>query len=335
MRKQLLSFVLAAGFLAAANAQADEPNGALASGVRRAANLQLARQQTYGNGDTGVGTYACAWEWEVGTATAYANTQGPSALGLVAAYQAFEKTTYLAGARCAADQMIARYTADTTKRPYSDDVIHLVQTAHAAHNPSYAAGAAEYHARTRAKYATGADLADHYIDIRASLAGWDLSSQIEAALAVGQHAYARGIALRLIERRGDWEGVLYGGYDYTLMGHGALLGALDTFKDDVVRDYRTEARADVLLNQGADGSWQGDFQITAYVLMGLETLPASDKVRRAINAGANFLLANETAAGGWSYPPEYGEINGEVLAALSSLVDDDHDRDEHGDRRDH
>ncbi len=214
----------------------------LHSAIRAAADRQLALEGTYTNGDAGSGTYACSWEWLVGTGLAYRNVQGPSALGLLAAYAVIRNPTYLNGVVCAADQMISRYDADPTMRPYADDEILLVNLTDATRNPVYAQKAVEDYARVQARFATGTDLADYYINIRRSLSGWDVSSQILAALAVGQKDYARAIADELVARRTDWDGVLYGGYDYSLLSHAALIQALDdvSHRDEPVESYLKE-----------------------------------------------------------------------------------------------
>lgn len=350
--KRAISLAVMVLMMSATAAFADDPqpNDALRDGVKRAADLQLSRQGTYTNGDLGSGTYECAWEWIIDSGLAFRNTQAPSALGLLAAYEATGKVKYLIsgseGAVCAANQMIARYDADTSRRPFAQDLIFLAELSELTHNRGYLDLARTYHARTRAAYPTGGALADHYIDVRQSLGGWDLSAEILGAVAVGQDDYAEEIALRLIARRADWEGVLYGGYDYSLLSHGWLVAALDGMRGNVIKAYRKEITASVLSAQAIDGSWDhGSFQTTAYVLMGLETLSRSHDVRHAIKGGANFLLSTETAAGGWSYPPEFGEDNGEVLSALAPLLrnrghDDDCGKEfegphEHGDRDSH
>ena len=348
--KRAIYLAIMALLVSAPMVLADDPPNTLRDGVSRAADLQLARQGTYANGDLGSGTYDCAWEWIIGSGSAYRNTQAPSALGLLEAYEATGKVKYLTsgseGAVCAANQMIARYEADTSRRPFAQDLIFLAELSELTHNRGYLDLARTYHARTRAAYPTGGALADHYIDVRQSLGGWDLSAEILGAVAVEQDDYAKDIALQLIARRADWEGVLYGGYDYSLLSHGWLVAALDGMSGNTIKAYRKEIAASVLAAQDTDGSWDhGSFQTTAYVLMGLETLSRSHDVRHAIKGGANFLLSTETAAGGWSYPPEFGEDNGEVLSALAPLLrnrghDDDCGEEfegphEHGDRDSH
>ena len=112
--------IVICALLLAAPALAQHQNQALADGVARAADLQLSREGSYLNANTGVGNYDCAWEWVIGTGTAYVNTQGPSVLGLLEAYESIGKWAYLKGAVCAANQMVARYDANTA-RPYPDE----------------------------------------------------------------------------------------------------------------------------------------------------------------------------------------------------------------------
>jgi hypothetical protein len=317
---------------------ADRPDTSkLAAGVKLGANHHLSLQGAYLNGDTGIGSYLCAWEWNTGSGVANANTQGPSARGLLAAYEATGTQKFLAGAQCAANQAASRYDADSTERPFSEDVILLAEIADAMHAPVYAQRAAKYHARTRAQFPTGAALADYYIDDRLSLSGWDLASQIEAALAVNQDDYAQAIALRLIQRRADWEGVLYGGWDYTIFSQASLTGVLADLDGKTIKNYRDEILGNTLSAQGTDGSWEGDYQETAFALMGLEGSPQTLQVRRAIAGGTKYLLLNQDPSGGWIYPVygEYGEIDGEVLSALSPLIQNQgYDADRSDDFRD-
>lgn len=331
---QIVVSLFAALVFTSLPALGDEHGGSspLKAGVIRGADLQLSRQGSYLNGDTGAGTYTCSWEWQIGSGSAYRNTQGPSARGLVAAYKATGKDAYLAGAVCAANQAISRYDANPADRPFSEDVLLLTDLSDATGDHAYASWARSYFSRTQTLFPTGAALADHYLT-RLSLAGWDLSSQIEAALAVDQEDYARDTALQLIARRADWEHVLYGGYDYTVISQGALLEALSDLEGRTIKRYWGEIRRLTLQAQATDGSWaDGDYQTTAFALRGLLASPKNNEVRRAAAGAVKYLLSTETPEGGWSYGTwgEYGEVNGEVLSALAAAIhhhgDDDQDR---------
>ncbi len=293
----------------------------LVSAISRAADNLLARQGTYLDGDTRGGNMVCAWEWIPGSGYANANTQSTSSRGLLAAYRVTDKASHLKGALCAAKELVLRLDA-ITKRPYSEDVIFLTEISETSGNRAYAKKAADYHRRIRRDFATGASLADHYIDARKSLAGWDLSSQIQAALAVDQEDYAQAIVERLIQRRGDWEFAPYGGWDYTSLSRSALISALQDFEGKTVKKYRDEIRQATLAAQGADGSWgDPDNQGTAFALYGLAAAPKSAAVRTATSAGIRYLLATQSASG--AFIDVYGEnteVSGEVLSALCLYV---------------
>lgn len=320
---RLVVLALAAALTGPAAADAHDSDGTLVTGITQAAELQMSRQGTYAGGD--LAGVPCSWEWEIGSGAAYANTQAPSAFGLIGAHRATRNPAYLAAARCTADQAIVRYDAAPSTRPYSDDVVLLAWMSGETRSPLYLMKAASYHRRTRAAFPTGTALADYYIDRRLSLAGWDLESQIFAALSVGQIRYANAIAARLVERRADWENQPYfDGYDYTTISQGSLIAALALSRDPAVTAYRKEITGLTLARQDpATGAWNDDYQATAYILVSLASLPATHAVRVAANAALGYLLDSETPAGGWSYPPEYAEVNGEALLALTLFVDRD------------
>jgi hypothetical protein len=95
------------------------------------------------------------------------------------------------------------------------------------------------------------------------------------------------------------------------------------------------AMADQLIAaQAPDGSWgDGDYQATAYALLGLRADPWNFTLpwQQAIIRGADFLEASASPAPscGWVYPPdppanecagvECGEANSEILSALAAI----------------
>jgi hypothetical protein len=164
---------------------------------------------------------------------------------------------------------------------------------------------------------TGAGLADYYINLRKSMSGWDLGSQIRAALAVGEVDYANAIVARIIERRAAWEGVPYGTYDYTMSSYTSLLWSLAELNNSDFNGFKGEIRDIVINAQGVDGSWDyGDYQTTAYAILGLIADGGASGPQAKTWA---FFRDTRTAEAGWSYPPEYGEINSEVIMALAGL----------------
>ncbi|MFC1965293.1 hypothetical protein ACFLWG_04780, partial [Chloroflexota bacterium] len=231
-------------------------------------------------------------------------------------------TDYLDGAIAAGDTLVERYEAAIADgvqwgdRPFSQDIEFLVRLSRDSDNSSYADVAANWYSIV-SDNKTAVENADRYIDNRASIAGWDLASQIRAALAVGDTDYAAGMAARFIERRADWEGVLYSGWDYTTGSHASLLWAFAELGDNSFNSYVGEIRGVLLGAQGTDGSWSdGDYQDTAYAILGLD----ADGTAKGAQAKAwAFLRDTQTLEGGWSYPPELGEVNSEVIMALGSL----------------
>jgi len=302
-------------------ALAAKPGGnqeALLDTITKGADLHLDRQDTY-DLYYNLGTIDNTWEWVIGSGLTWYNVQGISATGLLAAYEKTDDQAYLDGAILAGDTMVVRYDVAPEQGTWSQDIEFLVRLSQDSADDDYADVAGLWYANTTGAF-TAEALADYYIDARKSLAGWDLASQIRAALAVGEVDYAQGMADRLIERWTDWEGVLYDGWDYTISSYGSLLWAFHELDDpgrDVAAAIR-EYRQYLLDIQEADGSWEaGDYQSTAYIVLGLDAVQGND--RDALAYAWAFLRDTQTEDGGWSYPPELGEVNSEVLMALDSL----------------
>ena len=307
----------------------------------KGADLHLSRQGTYANacgasyGPPNVPTIENTWEWVIGSGETCWNVGGASAIGLLAAYERTHDRDYLNGAIAQGNTLVAKYDAIVTDdpegaewedRPFSQDIEFLVQLSRVSHNHSYARLARNWYDIVVTNK-TAVENADRYIDARLSLAGWDLSSQIRAALAVGKWQYARDMAKRLLERRADWEGLMYGGYDYTILSYSGLLWAFAEIRfggreiaaaEREFRDLVLEAQVQVGPQMG---SWDdGSYQTTAYAILGLDTTNGRQHdIVKALGKAFAFLRDTQTAEGGWSYPPEYGEDNSEVLMALGGL----------------
>ena len=278
--------------------------------VVSAADYHLSQQGTY----SGI---PYTWPWVIGTTGGYWNVVGVSARGLLSAYEKTNNSAYLAGAIGTGNTLKSRYASvPVTQRPYSQDVEFLVQLTKSSGDDSYANVARQWYSRTTSQY-TGAAYADYYISVRKSLSGWDLASQIRAAVAVGEVDFANGMVARLIERRADWEGVLYGGWDYTMSSYASLLWALAELDNSDFNGFKGEIRDIVINAQKSDGSWDsGDYQTTAYAVLGLTADGGASGPQAKAWA---FLRDTQTIGAGWSYPPEYGEINSEVIMALAGL----------------
>lgn len=276
-----------------------------------AADHHLDLQGTYG-------TYDNWWEWIVGNNSGSRNQGGIGATGLLAAWEKTSNPDYLYGAILASDTLVALYNAAPENRTYSQDIEFLVRLSQDSGDEDYSTVAQEWYDNTMSAFSVEA-LADYYIDGRKSLSGWDLASHIRAALAVGQVDYAAGIAARLIERRADWEGVLLGGWDYTMSSYASLLWAFAELSDNSFNGYVGDIRDALVEAQASDGSWDdGDHQSTAYAILGLD----ADGTARGAQAKAwAFLRDTQDDTGGWtaSWGDEYSEVNAEVIMALSAL----------------
>jgi hypothetical protein len=260
---------------------------------------------------------------------AYRNTQGASARGLVAAYRLTRQRALLAGAVCAAQQVVRRSEANPTERRFFGDLLLLTDLAEVTYSHVWAGRARAAFAEIRAQFPTGAALVDYQL-ARGSLAGWDVAKQIEVAVAVGQDDYARELADEIVARRAEWEHLPYGDTDYTLLSQAALLEALAGLEGRErrsIRRYRGEVRRHLLDAQGPDGSWaDGDFQTTAFALRGLLVEPDSREVKRAVAGAQKYLLATETVEGGWALEAqvENAEVNSEVLFSLVAAAREPH-----------
>jgi len=204
------------------------------------AELHFSRQGTYSNacgdsyGPPDIPEIANTWEWTIDSGSTCWNVAGISATGLLAAYERTRHSDYLDAALLLGDTLVEKYeviTADGTQwedRPFAHDIAFLVRLSKNSRDWSYFWTAHSWH-DVITDNETAEQITDRLVDNRLSLAGWDLASQIQAALKVGKPRYAMGIAKHLLERRADWEGVSYGNHDYTTLSHASLLWAFREF----------------------------------------------------------------------------------------------------------
>ena len=306
--KRIVIFLIALVLLLSSSSVvfAAKPGGqqeALNDTLTLGADLHLSRQGTYSGIDN-------TWEWVIGSGSSGPNVQGISATGLLAAWERTGEQSYLDGAIAAGDTLVARYDAAPGDRAYSQDIEFLVRLSQNSNEVSYTETAVAWYANTMDAY-DAEELVDWYIVNRGFMAGWDLASQIRAAVAVGETDYATDLAAELIDRRTEWMTSDLGGWDY-----GSLFWAFRELVYKSFNEYVGEIRDTLLDTQESDGSWDSDYQSTAYAILGLA---AKGTAKGAQARAWAFLRDTQTEEGGWSYPPEYGEINSEVLMALGSL----------------
>ncbi len=306
-----LALVLLLG-LVAVPVMAAKPGGQqemLYDAVVLAADRHLSLQGEYYDTET-ESDVDNTWEWIIGSNSTGLNVQGISATGLLAAWEKTGDLDYLDGAILAGDTLVDRYNAASENRTFSQDIEFLVRLSQDSAETSYATVAQQWYANTMSAY-DAEELVEYYVVTRGYLAAWDLASQIRAAVAVGETDYAAGIASSFIDSNFDWEHPWIGGWDY-----GSLLWALAELHDESFNSYAGELRGTLLSSQQSDGSWDWDYQSTAYAILGL----IADGTAKGAQAKAwVFFRDTQTEDGGWDYPPEYGEINSEVIMALSAL----------------
>lgn len=306
-----------------------------------ASDTHLARKGDYVNGqvvpnvvDHGV------WEWEIGSGMTYSNIQGISADGNFYSTLSLVDPQYALGAFDTVNLLVGRYNATPTQRPYAQDVEVLLDACAfdpAAYgldapldNSAYCLLGIQYYSRVVGQYPNPYDNVDRHLAAgRGSLAGWDVGAHIRSAWRAGFVGYAQGMIDRILELRPQWEHVLLGGYDYTDASWGALVRVILEMHaaGDVAPASWTEGlamAAQLIAAQAPDGSWgEGGFQSTAYALLGLRADPWNFTLpwQQAIIYGGDYLEATATPAPtcGWSYPPEYGEDNSEVISALAVI----------------
>jgi hypothetical protein len=313
-------------------------DGEIRTVLVRGADALLSLQGTYENacgdayGPPVVDVITDTWEWEIGSGQTCWNIGGATAVGLLAAYERTRNPASLEGARLYGDTLREKYQtivvddpegAEWEDRPFSADIEFLVRLARDSRDRSFGALARTWH-RILTDNKSAQENVDRLVAQRLSLSGWDVASQIRAAIDVGQWRYARDMALRLLDRRADWEGVPLGGYDWTVLSHASLLDAFVRlpWRSRRITAAIIEFRGLVLNAQSEDGSWQADPQLSAYAVMGLDAAKQWPGKRResrnALGMAFAFLRDTQLDSGGWG-SPEYGESNAEVLMAVARL----------------
>lgn len=347
-KSTLLSALVVSLFVAApvTPAVADPPHP-----IRAAINAGADRLVDIQNPDGG-------WEWVVGVPdcgfdahVSCPNLFGVTALGLIDAYRVTHDGDHLAAAKLAADALIAKHAAGPacdadpttgTDRPYTVDTSFLTDISHLgkvgsivgpAGKKNYRMVAKAWFACVIADFPTGAARADNRIDGRISqglnnLGAWDASLDIRAAMDVHQRDYALAEALQVIARASSWDVADPECPGCENLSKGLFLAAThELHGDPTVRNARNAWKDQLLLAQSPDGSWGGDTQTTAYIVMGLAETSHSKPTKKAIKNAVKFLLARQNSLGGFGSsdtdPTEYGEVDGEVLQALFAADDND------------
>jgi hypothetical protein len=274
----------------------------------------------------GTGLIPYNWEWTVGDNDfTSANLQGITATGLLAAYEKTKNKAYLNAAKNSGDTLKARYAADPTQRPYPSDVEFLVRLYQDTKDKSYLDTAKNWYKVVTVDFTAEANVV-RLIALRGgSMAGWDIAAQIRAAAATGFKDYARDMAYAVINHSSEWVHVPSYGWDYTSLSYGSLLWAFHDIGGDVLFRSTIKYYQDYLLaNQGDDGSWDSDYQNTAYIILGLDAVKGWGKgTRDALSDAVDYLTDTQADNGGWVYEGygEYPEVDSECVMALQSVAE--------------
>lgn len=330
-------------FMAASSAFAEEGQA-----VRDALQLGGNRLVQLQNADGGwffvVGQTSCG----LGAGVSCPNTFGVTALGLLATYERTHDPDHLAAATKTADALVARQAAGPacdsnpatgSDRPFTVDLSFLellaaVGNHHGAAGQVYRDTAVSWFTCVKLDFPSAAARADNRINGRIAqglnnLGAWDAALDVRAALAVGEKAYALAEARQVISREGDWDLQDPDCEGCELLAKGLLINATKGLANYAeIRAARNRWRDDLLLAQNPDGSWGGDTQTTAYVVMGLSAIGGRG-VEGAVKPAVDFLLSmQDPATGGFAvgagFPNiEVTEGDGEVLQALAAARGED------------
>lgn len=274
----------------------------------------------------------------LGSGVSCPNTFGVTALGLVDSFRVVHDGDHRAAAMQAGDALVAKHAAappcdgnpgTSADRPFTVDVTFLLDgLGRTAGNEKkvYRDVARSWFACVIADFPDGATRADNRINGRigqglTNLGAWDASLDVRAAVAVRERAYALAEAKQIVAREPDWDVADLDCPGCDLLSKGLFLAATETLRNDQsIRDARARWRDDLLAAQSLDGSWGGDTQVTAYVVMGLAAMSQGHTTRDAINRAVEFLLSMQLLNGGFAAASassdEYTEVDGEVLQAL-------------------
>jgi len=303
--------------------------------------------QTGGDRLVGLQNSDGGWFFTVGDATcglgagvSCPNTFGVTALGLAASYHVTHDPDHLAAVLNTADALVEKQTAapacdgnpaTSADRPFTVDVSFLLNKIGGIpgqEKKTYRTVARAWFACVIADFPSGADRADNRINNRIgqglnNLGAWDASLDVRAGIAVGEREYALAEAQQIVARQTDWDVFDPDCPGCELLSKGLFLDATEKLKNDAaIRNAREEFIQDLLAAQNPNGSWMGDTQVTAYVVMGLMSVHQNKPTKSAVDRAVAFLLSMQNTNGGFNVglgdATEVTEVDSEVLQALSA-----------------
>lgn len=265
------------------------------------------------------------------------NTMGVTGLALIDAYRMTKDPDFKVAAFKTGDALVAKFLAGPpcdgdpftgTDRGFTVDHKFLVElaTLGGPKAKTYRSTGIAWFKCVMLDFPNAADRADNRIDGRiaqnlSNLGEWDAALDIEAALAVGQKAYALAETLRVIARQGDWDVTDPDCPGCENLGKGLLLQVTKSLpSNNVVKAAIAGWTSDLLAGQLTNGSWNEDTQTTSYVLLGLDMVTKTSAVKKAISKGLLYLFSQGIGNGGYfigtGQTDEITEVDSEVLQAL-------------------
>ena len=287
----------------------------------------------------------------LGAGVSCPNTFGITALGLADAYPVTHDGDQINAAIRAANALIAKHgaapacdgnPATSADRPFTVDATFLTDISHigrvgkivgSAAKKNYRKVARDWFECVMADFPSAAARANNRIDGRIAqgldnLGAWDASLDVRAALDVDEKSYALAEALQIIARAPDWDVADPQCVGCETLSKGLFLAATEELRHNTaIKNARNLWKAQLLAAQLPDGSWNGDTQITAYVVMGLVESHIDKNTRKALNAGVAFLMSQQLPNGGFDtgFGDEVTEVDAEAVQALvaAKRFDDD------------
>lgn len=306
------------------------------SAIIKTANRLVALQSPFDYG----------WDWVVTSLTSHSsnpsstNTYGVTALGLIYAYNVVGTSTYFTAAKNVADFIkygdpsIGDFWNGLTHDfghgsslywwAYSFDYKYLVRFSTVSGDMSYknyALAAWAWQKASIARYSDGnqGTLYSHFVShVNHGYAGWGASDYGLAAWEMGDTTWAQGMASTISTNLAN----ILGSPTYNNLGAAWSLKLLVTVDPTTYASDITNLKTTLKTDQHVDGYWsdgnsEGDAQTTAYAVMALWAAGEYGAARK----GADWLIANQMANGGWSASPdEYSETDSEAMQALASSM---------------
>ncbi len=330
----LLAVLVVFGIVPTVSAQNN--HGEVRDALQTGGDRLVALQNQDGGWFFTVGDATCG----LGAGVSCPNTFGVTALGLAASYHVTHDPDHLAAVLKTADALVEKQTAapacdgnpaTSADRPFTVDVSFLLNKIGAIpgqEEKTYRTVAQAWFACVIADFPSGADRADNRINNRiaqglTNLGAWDASLDVRAGIAVGEREYALAEAQQIVARKAEWDVDDTDCPGCELLSKGLFLDATENLKNDAsIRNAREEFIQDLLAVQNPDGSWRGDTQVTAYVVMGLMAVPQNKPTKSTVDRAVAFLLSMQNTNGGFNVglgdATEVTEVDGEVLQALSA-----------------